>query len=155
MKLFAVSILVCLECPLFTMADDSAVSVRSDDPEMRHAIEEARSSIKVFLDALMSPTPTQGSFLVKIAFVNGEEVEHIWLADLRFGEKPTGVIASRPLRKDLRFKQRVPTDFRYLSDWMFIDDGKLVGGFTTRLLRKRMTPEEREKSDKESPFRIE
>jgi uncharacterized protein YegJ (DUF2314 family) len=67
---------------------------------------------------------------------------------------PTGVIANPPVRKDLKFKQRVQIEFSHLSDWMFVDNGKLVGGFTTRLLRKRMAPEEKKRADAESPYRI-
>jgi uncharacterized protein YegJ (DUF2314 family) len=134
---------------------DNIAAVRSDDAEMMAAIQEARLSIKTFLDAFMAPKPNQSGFLVKIAFVNGTDVEHIWMADLVWrGGKPTGVIAVPPARRDLKFKQRVEIDFRYLSDWMYVEDGKLVGGSTTRLLRRRMTPEERMKLDAESPFKI-
>lgn len=138
------------------MDTENVAKVKSEDPEMLAAIQEARSSIKMFLDAFTAPTPKRSAFLVKIAFVKGDSVEHLWLADLDLGAaKPTGVIANPPLRKDLKFKQRVEIDFTYLSDWMYVEDGKLVGGFTTQLFRKRMTPGERQKADSESPYRIE
>jgi hypothetical protein len=47
--------------------------------------------------------------------------------------------------------QRVPIDFAHVSDWMFVDGGKLVGGFTTRLLRMRMSPEESERERRLMP----
>ena len=138
------------------MATENVSSVSSEDPEMLAAIHEARASVKKFLDAFVAPQPKQRAFLVKIAFVKDGDVEHLWLADLNLaGARPTGVIANPPLRKDLKFKQRVEIDFTFLSDWMYVDEGKLVGGFTTRLLRRRMTSEERTKADSESPFRIE
>ena len=156
MKAIAILAFLLLATPYSNMAAENVTSVKSEDPEMLAAIQEARSSIKVFLDAFVSPKPNQSAFLVKIAFVKGEDVEHIWLADLNLsGPKPTGVIADSPIRKDLKFKQRVEIDFLYLSDWMYVEDGKLVGGFTTRLLRKRLNTEERKKLDAESPFKIE
>ncbi|WP_414665198.1 YegJ family protein [Horticoccus sp. 23ND18S-11] len=137
------------------MATENVKSVRSEDPEMFAAIKEARDSFRKFLDAFVAPKEKQSAFLVKIAFTKDETVEHIWLADLNLnGPKPSGVIANPPLRKDLKFKQRVEIDFTYLSDWMFIEDGILIGGFTTRLLRKRMTPDERRKNDEASPYRF-
>jgi hypothetical protein len=62
------------------MAAENVAPIRSDDPEMLAAIQEARASIKTFLDALMSPMPKQSALVVKIAFVKRAKVEHIWLA---------------------------------------------------------------------------
>lgn len=156
MKTLALVALLILSAARTTMAVENVTPVRSEDAEMRAAIQRARDSFKKFLDAFMAPAPKQGAFLVKIAFVKDSEVEHIWLADLDLvSAKPTGVIANPPIRKDLKFKQRVEFDFTYLSDWMYVEDGKLVGGFTTRLLRSRMSPEERKRSDAESPYRFE
>jgi uncharacterized protein YegJ (DUF2314 family) len=156
MKTLALVALLFLTATHSTMATENVAPVRSEDPEMMAAIQQARDSFRKFLNAYMSPTPKQSAFLVKIAFVKGSDVEHIWLADLDLaGAKPTGVIADTPIRKDLRFKQRVEIDFTYLSDWMYIEDGKLVGGFTTRLLRNRMSSEERKKLDAMSAYRFE
>ena len=156
MKTCTFLVLFFLTVPRIAMATENVAPIRSEDPEMLAAIQQARDSIKDFLEAFINPTQNQSSFLVKVAFVKGSEVEHIWLADLVLGgTKPTGVIANPPIRKDLKFKQRVEIDFTYLSDWMYVDDGKIVGGFTTRLLRSRMSPDERKKSDAELPYRYE
>jgi uncharacterized protein YegJ (DUF2314 family) len=37
---------------------------------------------------------------------------------------------------------------------MYVDNGTLVGGYTTRLLRKRLTPEERKELDARVPYRF-
>jgi len=42
-----------------------------------------------------------------------------------------------------------------ISDWMFIENGKLRGGFTIRVLCKKMTEGERQKLFEESGFIIE
>lgn len=127
--------------------------VPSDDPEMLEAIARARRSVKDFFDAFTKPRRGQTSFLWKIAFSDGGRVEHIWLADLDFsGPKPRGVVANEPSLPGFQFKQSIEFDASYLSDWMYVDDGKLVGGFTTRLLRQRMTPEERRSLDDRVPY---
>jgi uncharacterized protein YegJ (DUF2314 family) len=135
---------------------DEAIAMLPHDPEMLAAIQQVRASMGTFLNAFAAPTAKQSSFLVKVAFLKDDIVEHIWLANLEFnGAKPTGTIAHPPRRKDLKLEQRVEIDLNYLSDWMYVEDGKLVGGFTTRLLRKRMTPEERTRANAESSYRIE
>lgn len=34
-----------------------------------------------------------------------------------------------------------------LSDWIIIDDGRLIGGYTIRVFRDKMSPEDRAKLD--------
>jgi uncharacterized protein YegJ (DUF2314 family) len=135
------------------MAADDVRSVASDDAEMLAAINKARSSIREFFDALTHPKPGQESFLLKVAFTQGDQVEHLWLADLDLSAaKPKGVVASEPQLKKLRFKQTVEFDPAYISDWMYVDHGKLVGGYTIRLLRERMTTEKRKTFDSSVPY---
>ena len=135
------------------VAQDDVHSVDSKDPEMLAAINKARAEFGHFLAALTHPVDGQQSFLVKVGFTEGDQVEHIWLADLDLsGAKPRGVIANEPELKRLDFKQSVEFDPRYISDWMYIDHGKLVGGYTTRLLRQRMSPEERKQFDASVPY---
>jgi uncharacterized protein YegJ (DUF2314 family) len=107
--------------------------VASDDPTMLSAINEARRSFELFLEAFFNPKPNQNRFLVKIGFEEG--AEHIWLADLDLSANPpTGVVANEPKIKSVDYMQRVPIDFLYLSDWMYYEDDVLVGGFTTKVL---------------------
>lgn len=156
MKVVALAAILLFAATHAAIATENVAPIKSEDAEMLAAIQQARDSFKIFLDAFLTPKPKQSAFLVKIAFVKGSDVEHIWLADLELGgAKPTGVIANPPVRKDLKFRQRVEIDFTYLSDWMYVEDGKLVGGFTTRLLRNRMSPEEKKQADADSPYRIE
>ena len=110
-----------------------------EDAELRAAIDQGRASIRMFLEAFTKPAEKQNSWRVKIAFVKEGVVEHLWLASLNLnGAKPTGIIASPPRRHDLKLNQQVEFDPSQLCDWMYVEDGELVGGFTTRLLHRRM-----------------
>ena len=153
--LWVVLYLALLNISTYAMDADSVVSVRADDPEMKAAIDAARQSVGQFIEAFSNPKPGQRSFLVKIAFPNGTAEEHLWIADLDFhGRTPTGVIADTPTRSDLKYMQRVNIDISHLSDWMYVENGKLVGGFTTRLLRKRMTSSQRKEMDASCGYAI-
>jgi len=122
---------------------------------MDAAIRKAKDTIRQFLEAFFEPTKKQKSFLLKVVFDEGEQREHIWLADLDFGgDKPTGVIANEPGLPSLKFMQRVEFEPSYISDWMYVEDGYLVGGYTTRIIRERMTPEERREYDAQSPYKF-
>ena len=42
-----------------------------------------------------------------------------------------------------------------ISYWMYVDDGKLIGGYTLRVLRDSLTEAERREFDADLPFTIE
>ena len=134
---------------------EGLIPVAPDDLEMEAAITAAKESFRQFLDAFLEPAPGQMSFLVKVAFIKGEEVEHIWVADLNFNRKtPRGVIANEPALRGFRFKQHVKFSPSQITDWMYIENGRLVGGYTIRLLRDRMSPEERKAFDDAAPYTL-
>ena len=129
------------------------VEFSSDDADMAAAIDTARQTIEQFLDAFSSPNQDQTAFLLKVTFTSGNEVEHIWVADLQVtGATFRGVIANEPRLPALHFKQLVEFTPREVTDWMFIDRGKLVGGYTTKLIRQLMSAEEREAFDASLPY---
>jgi uncharacterized protein YegJ (DUF2314 family) len=137
------------------MSDNKTVPFSPDDEQMEAAIREAKASFEKFIKAFYHPTEKQQGFLVKVVFDEGEQREHIWLADLDFGgDKPSGVIANEPNLPSLKFMQRVEFEPSYISDWMYIEDGYLVGGFTSRVIRDRMTTEERREHDAQAPYKF-
>jgi uncharacterized protein YegJ (DUF2314 family) len=137
------------------MSQDETTPFASDDTEMQAAIMTAKNSLGQFLQAFMRPSKDQQAFLIKAVFVEGEQAEHIWLADLSFtGGIPRGVVANEPALPGMRFKQSVEIEPSQITDWMYVEDGYLVGGYTTRLIRQRMSPDERRDFDANAPFKI-
>ena len=130
--------------------------VASDDAEMNAAITTAKQSFGRFLDAFLDPQPGQSAFEVKAVFVEGDNAEHLWLADLDLSDAHhlKGTVANKPALLSLRFKQRVEFEPSQITDWMYVQDGKLVGGYTTRVLRDRMSPQKRAAFDAASPYRF-
>jgi len=112
--------------------------VDDSDPEMRAAIRAALDSIGDFFTALESPQPNQKSFLLKIRYVEGERTEHIWLADLDLSTMPgTGTVANETDFPGLAYMQRASFKPDQITDWMYFEDDKLIGGYTTRVLLRR------------------
>jgi uncharacterized protein YegJ (DUF2314 family) len=56
---------------------------------------------------------------------------------------------------NVKIGDQATVDPESISDWMFVDNGKLVGGYTVRVLRDAMSAAEREEFDKSVPFKIE
>jgi len=129
--------------------------VPESDPRMGVAMEEARRSLRTFFDAFVAPKPNQDSFLLKVLFENDGTREHIWVADINATVFPLqGTIANEPGIEGLSFKQRVSFHPRQISDWMFVQDGYLIGGYTTKAIRASLTLAERVKYDKSAPFKF-
>ncbi|MFT3880110.1 MAG: DUF2314 domain-containing protein [Gemmatales bacterium] len=135
---------------------DKVTYVADDDPRMNAAMEKARASVKTFTAALKSPRAGQTAFSIKMAFTDGGNTEHMWLTPVTFdGTKFTGTINNEPEKvNSVKMGQKVTVAPDKLSDWMYIDNRKLVGGETLRVLRAAMSPAERTDFDKSLPFTI-
>ncbi|SNS32540.1 Uncharacterized conserved protein YegJ, DUF2314 family [Granulicella rosea] len=113
--------------------------VSTQHEEMLVAIREAKRSIKRFLDAFAAPKPGQHDFHLKVAFRDEQtgEVEHIWVTDLDLsGDVPCGRIANQPRLKGLSFLQLVHFEKPRVTDWMYRENGHVVGAYTTRALAR-------------------
>jgi len=128
-----------------------------DDREMNAVIAEARRTIGEFKSRIASPAATRTQASIKAKFEEAGKVEHIWLDDVRVTQDSfEGVIGNTPVDIDrLKLGETVRVRLEDISDWMIVDDGKLIGGRSIRLFRSRMKPDERAAFDREMPFKIE
>ena len=135
--------------------------VNSDDKEMRIAMQKARESFEDFKSEVLQDysriIPVLDVILIKAYFYDDNSKsngEHLWLRNITFeGELITGEIASSPDHiKSVKNGERVSISLEQLSDWLYVYGGKAYGAFTVRLLRKRMTTQERCEHDKGYPY---
>ena len=56
---------------------------------------------------------------------------------------------------NLRLGEKVSIAPADLTDWMFVKEGKLMGGYTTRVIYARLSPEEKAQFDAKAEFKIE
>lgn len=131
--------------------------VDDEDPSMAAAIKKARSTVDQFIEAFNDPKPSQSDFGVKLLIEDGDHGEHMWILPMRYEDgKFTGTIQNEPDRlRNVQFGDEVDVAKEEISDWMYVDNGKLVGGYTLRVLRERMSEEERQELDRSVPFSIE
>lgn len=127
-------------------------NVENQDAEMNKVIIEAKQTLPEFYKALESRSADQDSFAIKIHFKVNNDGEHIWINGLfkRNGEY-FGVVDNLPdLTKEVKQGDTIKIDSSRVSDWMYLDNGELKGGYTIRLLRTRMSEKERIEFDNAS-----
>jgi uncharacterized protein YegJ (DUF2314 family) len=130
--------------------------VPNDHAAMHRAVNEARKTVGKFIKALQHPAPGQQDFEVKKPFIQGNQVEHIWLSDVRFvGNRFQGQVDNRPRKiRGLKLGQLVSVNPNEISDWLYVDNGNLVGGYTVRAHYDELSPEQKQKFYREADFKF-
>jgi uncharacterized protein YegJ (DUF2314 family) len=116
------------------------IDVRSANAEMNAAIAKGRATLPTFWASYDASKPSETGHSLKVRFpmpTNGSE--HIWIAEVKktADGRYSGRFANAP--RDLPGKKAGDvTEFKEadISDWMFMRNGKIVGGETIRPLLK-------------------
>ena len=111
------------------------------DPQLAAASAQARSEINNFLTAMHSPTANQSNFMICAEFSSGTVPEYLWVGYLQYRDGGfTGRIVTPPKpATGLTNGQRVQVGLSNVTDWAYLENGKLIGGFTSRLLGNWMS----------------
>lgn len=135
----------------------AVVHVSDDDNAVNRAMDEARATVDQFIAALNSPQPSQQAFSVKLLVSDGQHGEHMWVAPVRFDQgKFYGQINNVPERvRGVKLGDEVSVSANEISDWMFVDRGRLIGGYTIRVLRDGLGAAEKRQFDRSVPFKVE
>jgi uncharacterized protein YegJ (DUF2314 family) len=131
--------------------------VPHDHAAMHNAVIEARKTIREFIKALKHPAPGQEDFEVKKAFTQGNQVEHIWISDVQIigHHLLQGRVDNQPRKiTGVKLGQVVTVNPKEISDWLYVDNGKLVGGYTVRVHYGELSPKEKAEFDREANFKI-
>lgn len=119
------------------------VNVEADDPAMQAAHAEAQRTFSAYLRAAAAPAPGTQNYMVKVKIADRFGVEHFWVKDVgRDGAGFAGVIDNAPVTvKSVKLGQRYAFGADDISDWMYMKDGKIHGGYTIRALAPKLPPE--------------
>jgi len=121
------------------------VHISDDDERMNWAIEKANATLHYFQNSLLEPYPQQQYFSVKVLIDDGKNQEHLWLTSPSFDDEGNlyGVVGNKPIYvNSVAINQKIGIDPRFISDWMIIEDGRLIGGYTIRAIRDGKQPHE-------------
>jgi len=140
--LIALAVIAVAGVPLHRAAAETVIDVPNGDPEMAVAIAKARASLPVFWASYEAPKPSEGGHSLKVRFPYGiNNGEHIWMAEVR--KLADGLYSGRFANAPVHLPGKHVGDlvsFRDadISDWMFMRNGKIVGGETIRPMFKSM-----------------
>jgi len=130
-----------------------------DEKKMDQAITQARASYMTFVKALQTRNGTMRGFAIKKGFRVKEEesAEHIWLEQVSFdGKRFTGTVANAPVEtKQVKEGQRVSVAPSEISDWMYVENNVLRGGYTIRVIYWSYPADKRKQLEQQAGFRIE
>lgn len=160
---------------LFSLILLSAIGCKKDDPiekpfqpatvskisnenlEINKAISTAKMTLDQFDTAIKSKNPHFSFFALKstIQTLNGKEP--IWINKIELvDQKYFGIIDNLPTAaKDIKIGDRIEIDKNSISDWMYLENSILRGGYTIRVLRNEMTENEKRDFDKNNGIIIE
>jgi len=136
---------------------DLAIAVPRNDPDMELAFLDARRTIEQFIRHVQNPTATQGFFAVKVKLSVGDRDEYIWINDVTYdGRIFVGHTGNKTdFLPELSLGDEYKVSQGDICDWMFVEQGKLMGGYTIRAARDKMTPENRKLLDASLWFAVE
>lgn len=108
-----------------------------DKFRMAAAIAEAQETLDTFSEALAQRQPGQTDFAVKYGeTTTGGGTEYLWITQLRMWQDGfTGSVNNKPVHlQQLKEGDEVRVERNQVVDWMFMQNGKLRGGYTVAAL---------------------
>jgi uncharacterized protein YegJ (DUF2314 family) len=121
--------------PTIKTPDGDVIGVPPSDADMQLASRQARDTFVSFREQFDKRDPACSIFIVKVFYPDPKVPdggEHLWLTAHSVSDSSaSGVITSRPmLITTLKLRDKVEVKLPQLSDWLYVRDGRAVGGYT-------------------------
>jgi uncharacterized protein YegJ (DUF2314 family) len=112
--------------------------------------------MKLFLKEYNNPNSPCSDFSVKLMLPYDGGNEHMWLNGLFYkNEKLFGVLDSDPVQANpVKAGDTIEVKQRQVSDWLYLRNDTLVGGYTIRVLYDKMNEKEKKEFRQEIGFVI-
>lgn len=123
----------------------------NESERMNWGMEKARLTLHYFIECVKNPKEGQQYFSIKARIEDNGKTEHIWLMEPNFDNEGNiyGIIGNEPIDvKNVSIDEKIGITFEYVSDWMIIENGRLIGGYTIRAIRDGLSGTELQNFDK-------
>ena len=139
LRLLSIVSILLLAQATVAVGQKNVADVDPNDPAMNAAIAKARKTLNEFWSAYKTPKPGD-SFFLKVKITSGDNVEHIWLNNIkRNGARISGNISNDPVKvMSIKRGQLYSFMMKDVTDWLYMRNGKMYGNETIRPLLKRM-----------------
>jgi uncharacterized protein YegJ (DUF2314 family) len=126
------------------------------DVDMRMAAHKAQVSLDEFDERLTHPPSGQTRIGLRGIFASQGQTEYLWLRNVTIvPEGYRGMITSPPTLPGFALDQEVALPRDAVADWYAVEGGYLIAGYSLRLMRSRLSAEERARADAKSGYIIE
>ena len=141
-------VIACSPVPTGLSTQVSATPLNSD-AEMYAAFQQARETLDSFIQKIETPQANRTLVAVKVHFAFPDSSsQDIWVDQITYeGQNGSfhGVMGDDIPTLKLSVDDKITIDRQDIIDWMIVEDGKLIGGYTIRLAYERMTPAQKER----------
>ena len=124
---------------------------------MNAATAQANKTWPLFEQNIFAGEPGTKHFSVKMIFKNPGDEEHLWLVNLHKKEGHLYGALSEPPYKITNMKVGDTFIIKKdrISDWLYSENGKMIGGYTIRVIYNNMNAEEKKEYQASLPYKIE
>jgi len=145
---------------LFFSCDKSATDasrsptteIEQSDKEIGRIAENARNALPTFFRNLARPEAGANNFFVKYTLTadDSSSTEQVWLGNVRVKDGICyGVLAnSTNLLNSKKKGSTIVIDTDKITDWMYIQDGKIIGGRSIKYLLEKIPETQRSKDQR-------
>lgn len=137
-----IALLALLCCYTYAEDPDTLVSGGYSQREMDQAIKRANSELPSFLEELEKADAD--TYSIKTPITDGDDVEHFWIVDIKYKDGVfSGKVGNDPgIVGNVKFGDHITVNEDEISDWMYMKNGKIYGGYTIDPLLATMSKEE-------------
>ena len=141
-------LLLCLPIVACAPISTSAIPpISPTDAELDAAMRQARDSLNEFVVRLGTPHAERTFAAVKVRFYPPDETpQEIWVDEVTYeNDIFRGNVGDDIPGLKLEMGETITVNKEDIVDWMIVEEGKLIGGYTIRLAVQRMSAEERQR----------
>jgi uncharacterized protein YegJ (DUF2314 family) len=125
---------------------DDVARIEKGNPDMAAAFKKARGTLPQFLKLALAPPPNSRGFAVKIGipYDDRRNAEFFWITPFKpQGDKYVGNINNTPRSaKTVKLGQTIEFTETEIVDWLYQENGRMVGNYTACALLKREPPQQ-------------
>tara|TARA_Y100000589_G_scaffold327285_1_gene368803 strand:+ start:63 stop:515 length:453 start_codon:yes stop_codon:yes gene_type:complete len=127
------------------------------DKLMQRAIQKAQATCPQFIEVLQHPKPEYQTLSFKMPFsVHSGGREHIWIVKPSWdGKQLSGTVGNDPVdTTEVQLGQIIHASTDPITDWMYVENNILHGGYTIRVLYHTNPPQTQKAMNKDLGFKI-
>jgi len=119
----------------------------NEDAEREAAFRQARETLDSFIQKIEISRPDRTLIAVKVRFVLPDgSTQDLWVDRIGYQNGAFhGTMGDDIPTLKFSVDDKITIKREDIVDWMIVEDGKLIGGYTIRLAFQRMTSEEKQR----------